>query len=84
MSSYMVRHIPAGVINAAKARAREHGTTLDAALLAFLESYAEGTDRASAGRKGGMARSEALSPEERSAIARKGAEARWGGTERGE
>jgi hypothetical protein len=31
------------------------------------------------GRKGGKARAEALTPEERSEIARKAAQARWGG-----
>ena len=35
----MLRHIPEGVTKRAKERARERGTTLDAVLLRFLETY---------------------------------------------
>jgi hypothetical protein len=80
MSSYMLRHIPPGLVARAKDRARANGTTLDSALLAWLEAYADGRDNVSAGRKGGQARSEALTPEQRVAIARQGAEARWKGS----
>jgi hypothetical protein len=80
MSSYMLRHIPPGLVARAKDRARANGTTLDSALLAWLEAYAEGTDNVSAGRRGGAARAAALTPEQRVDIARRGAEARWKGS----
>ena len=41
------------------------------------DEAAEESPQATAGRKGGKARAEALSADERSAIAAKGGEARW-------
>jgi hypothetical protein len=79
MSSYMLRGVPPGLVARAKDRARANGTTLDSALLEWLESYADGTDRASVGRKGGAARAASLTPERRAEIAKQGAEARWKG-----
>jgi hypothetical protein len=79
MPSYVIRRLPPGLIPRAKAIAREHGISLDDALLAFLVTFADGTDRAAAGRRGGAARAEALTAERRTEIARKGAEARWQG-----
>jgi len=80
VSSFMLRHIPPGLVARAKDRARANGTTLDSALLVWLEAYAEGTDNVSAGRRGGAARAAALTPDRRAEIARQGAEARWKGT----
>ena len=81
MSSFMLRHIPPGLVARAKDRARANGTTLDSALLVWLEAYAEGTDNVSAGRRGGAARAASLTPDRRAEIARQGAEARWKGRE---
>lgn len=78
MPSYVIRHVPPGLIPRAKAAAREADVTLDDALIAFLVTFADGTDRAAAGRKGGAARAEALTPERRKEIAQAGAQARWG------
>jgi hypothetical protein len=75
MPSYMIRNLPAGLIPRAKARARSEDTTLDAVLLRLLESYA---DAGTPGRAGAEARANSLTQDERSAIARKAAEARWG------
>ncbi len=73
----MIRSVPPGLIGRAKAKAREAGETLDAVLIAELEAYADGRARSQQAKAGGLARAEALTPEARSAIARKGAEARW-------
>ena len=78
MPSYMIRGLPAGLVARAKAHARELGASLDDVLAAFLARYADGTDPSSAGRKGGQARADALSPERRREIAQKAAQARWG------
>jgi hypothetical protein len=73
--SYMIRNVPSGLIPAAKSRARNEATTLDAVLVKLLESYAAaGTP----GRAGAEARANSLTADERSAIARKAAETRWG------
>jgi hypothetical protein len=79
MPSYMLRHVPDGLIAKAKAKAREAGTTLDAALLAFLKSYAE---HGSIQSSGGHARKLALTPEERTESALRAAQARWKGHQR--
>ena len=44
----------------------------------YVEQPAPTPNRAKGGRKGGKARAESLTPEQRSEIARAGAEARWG------
>jgi hypothetical protein len=74
MPSYMLRDLPPGLVQRAKARAREEGTTLDAVLRRMLEVYVES---GRPGVAGGEARADRLSAEERSDIARKAAEARW-------
>lgn len=79
MSSYVIRHLPPGLIAEAKARARETGTNLDAYLIRAIAELAEGTDRAAAGRQGAAARAASLTPEERTNIARQAAQARWQG-----
>lgn len=70
----MLRGLPAGLVARAKAKAREANTTLDAALIAFLETYAE---HGSIQSSGGHARALSLTPEERADIAKKAAKARW-------
>ena len=72
--SYTIHDLPPGLVSRAKARAKSDDTTLDAVLATFLAFYAENGPQ---GRAGGQARAESLSPEERSAIAKKAAEARW-------
>jgi hypothetical protein len=74
MPSYMLRGLPPNVVARAKAKAREAGTTLDDVLIAFLETYAEHGSIASSG---GHARALSLTPEQRTTIARKAAQARW-------
>ena len=77
MSSYMIRQLPPGLIGRAKAKAREQGETLDAILIATLEAYCDGKMPSQWGARGGHARAASLTPDERSAIARKAAETRW-------
>lgn len=74
MPSYMLRGLPPGLVARAKAMARDAGTSLDAALLAFLETYAE---HGSIQSSGGHARKLSLTPQERTDSARKAADARW-------
>lgn len=74
MPSYMLRRLPAGLVARAKAKAREADTDLETVLTAFLESYAQHGSIASSG---GHARKLALTPQQRTDIARKAAETRW-------
>ena len=73
MSSYMIRHVPEGVIPRAKAQARQASTTLDAVLVRFLEIYAA---QGWPWSKAGQARAAQITPEERSEWGRKGGLAR--------
>lgn len=77
MSSYMIRGVPPGLIQRAKAQARAREEKLDDVLIHAMQEYAEGTDRTQTGERAGKARAAALSENERSAIARKAAETRW-------
>lgn len=70
----MLRGLPPGLVARAKDKAREAETSLDAVLAAFLETYAE---HGSIQSSGGHARKLALTPDERTDIARKAAETRW-------
>jgi len=67
-------------IEKAETEAKAAGTTLHHLLRECIKAVAAGrTERQALGAKGGEARAEALTPEERSNIARKAAEARWKG-----
>ncbi len=70
----MIRKLPEGLVARAKAKAREAGTSLDAALITFLETYAE---HGSVQSSGGHARKLALTPDERTDISRRAAQSRW-------
>lgn len=76
MATYALRGLDADSIQRAKARARDAGTSLDAVLRAYLTAYADGT---TAQQAGGRARAERLSAEDRTAISRHAALARWRG-----
>lgn len=74
----LVRAIPVEIYEKALARATAEGETggLPALLLSLLERYALG--RAKMARSGTAGASEGLTAEERTARAKKAAEARWG------
>jgi hypothetical protein len=74
MATYVLRHVTPDAIAAAKQRARNAGTSLDDVLRAYLEQYAAGE---TAQQKGGQARAQSLTADERSDSARRAAEARW-------
>lgn len=74
MATYALRGLDAATINRAKARARERGTSLDDVLRDYLTAYADGE---TAQQAGGRARAAAMTADERSAQARRAAEARW-------
>jgi len=74
MPTYVLRGLTSDLVARAKAKAREADTTLDAVLVDFLESYAE---HGAVGARGGHARARMLTADQRSAIARQGAAARW-------
>lgn len=79
MPSYMIRGLPAGLIQRAKARARDREDRLDAILIAALEAYAEGQTAAQQlAASGGHARAASLSDQERRDSAQRAAQARWG------
>jgi hypothetical protein len=74
MSSYMIRHLPPGLIRRAKDRARQDGTTLDALLLRYLTIYdAQGNPQAAGARAVNAQRTGA----ERREAASRAAQARW-------
>lgn len=73
----MIRGLPDGLIARAKARSRAEDRRLDDVLIAMLDAYASGQLPQQLGQLGGAARAAALSDEERSAIAKKAADARW-------
>lgn len=74
MATYTLRDCDPGAIAAAKQRARDAGTTLDVVLRAYLTAYASGT---TAQQAGGRARADALSADDRTALARHAALTRW-------
>jgi len=74
MPTYVLRGLTSDLVARAKAKASDADTTLDAVLVAFLESYAE---HGAVGARGGHARARMLTADQRSAIARQGAAARW-------
>jgi hypothetical protein len=74
MLSYVLRALPDGLILRAKQRARADGTTLDAVLLRYLETYAEhGNPQA----KGARAVNASRTPQDRRDAARRAAQTRW-------
>lgn len=78
MPSYVIRHLSADLIARAKAHAREAETTLDAVLIRYLETYAQGVSAAAQlGASGGVARAAKMTRAERTASARTAARARW-------
>lgn len=73
----MIRNVPPGLVAKAKAKAKEWGGTLDNVLIAAMQDWANGKSPQQMGSSGGHARAASLTPEERSAIAKKAAETRW-------
>lgn len=74
MATYALRGLTSDLVARAKARAREDGTTLDAVLIRYLQTYAEhGSPQSS----GGHARKLSMTAEARSESARRAADARW-------
>lgn len=74
MRASPLRGIHAALIARARARARTDGTTLNAVILRYLETYAEyGSPQAAGARAVNAART----ADERSTAARRAAAARW-------
>lgn len=83
---YRLHGIPGALLRRATQRAKAEGHDLRTVLLRLLELYADGAIdpmaqgdpvMAARGAKGGAARAARLSAEERSAMARTAAQARW-------
>ena len=77
MADYRLRSIPDALFRRVRDRARREERELRDVLIDLLAAYADETDLASVRRRGGVARSAALSPDRRSEIARTAAQARW-------
>ena len=79
MSTYALRRLDPDIVQRAKARARDAGTSLDDVLRAALKAYADGHDTAAQqlGAEGGRASAAARTPRERSEAGRHAVRARW-------
>jgi plasmid stability protein len=79
MASYTLRALDAETIAAAKSRARDAGTSLDAVLRTSLIAYADGHDTTAQqlAAQGGHARAASMSARERSVSARRAVMMRW-------
>lgn len=74
MATYALRGLTSDLVARAKSRARQDGTTLDAVITRYLETYAEhGSPQAAGARAVNQARTAA----ERREAARVAARARW-------
>jgi len=79
-ASFVTRDIDQAILDAARDRARDAGTSLADVLREYIEAYAAGgSPAAQLGAKGGSTRASRMTAEERSASARHAALARHRG-----
>lgn len=76
MPSLMLRQIPESLMARLRDRAHLHGLPLRATVLRLLETGLR-ADPVAAGHRGATARAEALTADQRTAIARRAAQSRW-------
>lgn len=69
-----IHGLPPAILRQAKSRAEADGESLSDVVRRLVTRYAEHGEH---GQRGGYARAESLSPEQRSDSARKAAHARW-------